>query len=151
MNSSTPKRKRGVWGSINSAANSRGMTLLEVLISLVILATVLLAMTSLMDIVQQENWYNHHFTVASFLAQGKSEELQNLDYDNVELVDRGDWATPQTIGTTGAISANGYYTRQWKITDDTPTTGNKEIEVQTQWTDRSGKVHTVSFKSIKGP
>ena len=132
---------------------SHGLTLTEILVSMVIFAIVLLAMTGLMDVIQHNNTYNHQFTVASFLTQAKMEELQNFSFSDANLDPTTNWTptTPETLTATGLAATDGRYRRQWKISADTPVAGLKSLEVRTAWTDGKKKDHEVSYSSAKAP
>lgn len=65
-----------------------GFTLLEVMISLVILSIGLLGLAALTATVIKTNSFSDDFTTATTLAQDKLEELANLSFSNSNLSDR---------------------------------------------------------------
>lgn len=83
----------------------KGFTILEVLITVVILSVALLALSSLQTAAVGTNYTSHRMTIATILAQDKVEELQSLSWTDSQLADTnptnfsgGDfsWASPET-------------------------------------------------------
>lgn len=120
--------------------NSKGLTLLEVLISLVILAISLLAMASLMTSTTQSNAFGGHITEAVTFAQDKLESLRVTAWDDIE-------SGNDTIqGATGVT-----YNRIWTVEIGTnspspPNDNEKRITVTVNWND--GVPHSISFLSV---
>lgn len=101
-----------------------GFTLLEVLITLVILCVGMLALASLQVMAIRGNSFGQQMTVASMVAQSKLEELREMDFDTV------------ASGTDScADDANGIlYTRQWTVQNDIPQPDMKTVRVTVTWT-----------------
>lgn len=66
--------------------NQKGFTLIEVLIGLVILAVGLLAIAGMQMTAVKGNFFSHHLTQASYVAQDRLEFLDNLPIDSLELL-----------------------------------------------------------------
>jgi type IV pilus assembly protein PilV len=116
---------------------SRGFSLIEILIALVILSISLLALAALMVTTTQNNSFGGHLTEASTFAQDKIEELRVTP-----------WALiiPNTTGIDPKPFSNipNYYTRTWTIAQDA--TGNiRTVTITINWTDQTS--HSIRFIS----
>jgi len=118
---------------------SKGFTLIEMLISLVILAISLLALAGLMSITTRNNSFGGHITEAATFAQDKLEEFRALRPQPPPVGD-----IPEGQGSdqrTGATGIN--YTRNWNVT----TLGNiRIIEISINWNDRIN--HSITLRSV---
>lgn len=121
---------------------SNGFTLVEVLVSLVILAISLLALASLMTTTTKNNAFGGNLTEAATFAQDRMEELRVTDWDNI--VSGND---PNPIqGSTGIN-----YTRAWTVvlgpnSPAPPNDNEKRVTVTVNWND--GASHSISFLSV---
>jgi len=117
---------------INFSIKSKGFTLIEILIALVILSISLLGLAGLMVKTTNNNSYGAHITEAVTFAQDKLEELKATQWDNI--LQGGD----NIIGCTGIN-----FTRNWDI----GTNGNlKTITIKINWNDRID--HSISLLSV---
>ena len=117
---------------------SRGFSLIEILIALVILSISLLALAALMVTTTQNNSFGGHMTEAATFAQGKLEELR---------------ATSWVAITSGSdkMSSNGMdFARNWTVVPNAivapytePTLNTVTITVN--WNDRTN--HSIRFIS----
>ena len=104
---------------------SKGFTLIEVLITLVILAVSLLALAALMGTTTKSNSYGSHITEAATFAQDKLEELRAVPWGNIPIGTTSD----QKSGSTGIN-----YVRHLDIQEN----GNlKTITININWVDRT--------------
>ena len=116
--------------------NNKGFSLIEVLISLVILAIGFLAIAGMQVTSIRGNSFSNRVTQATILAQDKLEELKNLSYTHADLS-----SGQHSEGTiTGTI-----FSRQYVVADTTSTM--KTITVTVQWTD--GTTHSISLSTIR--
>lgn len=124
------RRLRLGWTKIHRApgGDSRGFTLLEVLMALAFLSVALLALAQMSAIAIRGNAVGAKLTQGINLAQDKLEELKNLSYT-------------QIVATGDGTDVTESITRSWTIT--TPTPGLAQIQVAATWTDMNGKVKTV--------
>jgi type IV pilus assembly protein PilV len=109
-----------------------GFTVIEVLVSLSILAVAILGIAVSATSIMRANQTSHFTTIASDLAQDKLEEIT---------------ANPSTIASGGPITdvVDGVtFTRSWTVTSNTPISGMKQIVVTVSWTDYIAKTITVS-------
>jgi len=120
--------------------NSKGLSLLEVLISLVILAISLLAMASLMTSTTQSNAFGGHITEAATFAQDKLESLRVTAWD---YIDSGNDIKP---GATG-MNDNLIWTVELGPNSTAPPNDNEKwVTVTVNWND--GVPHSISFLSV---
>lgn len=102
--------------------DSKGFTLLELMIALVILAIGLLGLASLQVMAIKGNSYGQEMTVASTLAQN---ELEQLRKTTGTLVNGNNTVTDQN-GIT--------YTINWTVTLNSPQTGSTTVVITISWT-----------------
>ncbi len=119
---------------MNPLSKSKGFTLLEVLVALIILSFALLALAGLMVTTTKNNAVGNYVTEAATFAQDKLEELRALKWEN--LIDGNN--TDQRGGSTGIN-----YTRNWNVN----TSGSlKTITIDVNWNDRTA--HSIKLVSV---
>ena len=119
---------------MNLLVKTKGFTLIEVLVALVILSFSLLALAGLMVTTTKNNSFGSHMTEAATFAQDKLEELRAIKWEN--LIDGNN--TDQQGGSTGIN-----YTRNWNVT----TNGSlKTITINVNWNDRTA--HSIRLVSV---
>jgi prepilin-type N-terminal cleavage/methylation domain-containing protein len=112
---------------MSSSTQSKGFTLLEVLITLVILSVALLALAGLMTTTVRNNAYGGTLTEATTMAQDKLEEFKATPWARL-LPTTPDPGTDQRKSSTGINFA-----RTWTIVEN----GNvKTITLTVSWADR---------------
>jgi len=122
---SAVSRIRG--STIRASAQSRGFTLLEVLVSLVILSVALLALAGLMATTVRNNGYGETLTEATTIAQDKLEEFKATPWTRLLPTTSGP-STDQRTSSTGI-----HFARTWTIVEN----GNvKTITLTVSWADR---------------
>jgi len=116
---------------------SKGFSLIEVLIALVILAISLLALAGLMVTTTKNNSSGAHVTEAATFAQDKLEELKVTPWANIVT-------GSDTVG--GPLISTGIsYARSWTVATDG--TGNvKTITITISWTDKIS--HSIQLLSV---
>jgi len=119
---------------LNLLVKSKGFSLIEVLVALVILSFSLLALAGLMVTTTKNNASGNHVTEAATFAQDKLEELRAIKWENLFEGNN----TDQQPGSTG-IS----YTRDWNV----KTNGSlKTITINVNWNDRTA--HSIRLVSV---
>jgi type IV pilus assembly protein PilV len=112
---------------------SKGFSLIEVLIAIVILSIALLALSGLMVYTTKSNSFGGHMTEATTLAQDKLEQLRVTSWGGLLSGEYQDKVTTAT-----GIE----YTRVWKITNATDNLRN--ITVIVTWNSGSNSTRFVS-------
>lgn len=105
-------------GKMSLHRNKKGFTLIEVLIAMFLLVVALLGMASVTVMVIKGNSLSKTMTTATTLAKDKMEQLKNTGYDSL-------------AGSTDTVES--IYTRTLTVTDNSPTTNMKTVEVKVQW------------------
>jgi type II secretion system protein I len=119
---------------LNYLTKSRGFTLVEVLVALVILSFSLLALAGLMVTTTKNNSFGSNMTEAATFAQDKLEELRAMRWDDIPEGTSSD----QKSGSTGIN-----YRRNWNVaTKDVL----KTIAISINWQDRTD--HSIKLTSV---
>ena len=123
--------------------NNKGMTLLEVAISLFILAIGLLGLAGLQLVALRSDTLGHQATLATTLAKAKLSELQKAE----QLMDGADHYVDKKDGIT--------YDRRWSVQYDVPQPEMATVRVQVSWrgelADRAVMVSAVALQSAGEP
>jgi type IV pilus modification protein PilV len=118
-----------------------GFTLLEVMIALVILSIGLLGLGALQLVAVRSNSFSSEMTYATMIAQQQVEALKTLPFTDGLLMA----ATSANPHTAMGSSKGVQYTISWTVTDNTPATDMKTINVKVQWqSQRQGKASDAS-------
>ncbi|MDX2481083.1 MAG: prepilin-type N-terminal cleavage/methylation domain-containing protein [Desulfuromusa sp.] len=142
--------------------NSKGFTLVEVLIALAIFAVGILGAATMQISSISENSHALRITEASTFGASELESLIPVPFDDVTLADNSN--TGANAGVTGLDNtdqtgqladsgpvAQDSYTLFWNVADDYPVLGTKTIRVITRRNDK-GTLKVVSQDFIKvGP
>jgi type IV pilus modification protein PilV len=113
--------------------NTRGFTVLEVLIAMGIFTVAILGVAISATSVIKANRVSYSTTIATNLAQDKLEELK---------------ANPASLASGGPITdtiSGETFTRTWTVTSSSPVAGMSRIDVTVTWTDYSS--HTLTMSS----
>ncbi len=118
-------------------AGGDGFTLIEVMIAILILAVGMMAMALLQITAIRGGSFANQMTQASIYGQDKIEEIKNTAYASV------------TNGSDTITSGNGVtYTRTWTVTNNSPYSGSKTVNLTVSWTGPQGNNHSVQFSTI---
>ncbi|MBW1698731.1 MAG: prepilin-type N-terminal cleavage/methylation domain-containing protein [Deltaproteobacteria bacterium] len=107
-----------------------GFTLVEVLVTMVILAIALLGMAALLAGIMQGNTYSNMVTTATTLAQEKLEEVRRIGYSGVESGEEN----------YGDITDFPLFKRTTNVTSDSPAAGMKTVTVTVYWNSNNKSV-----------
>lgn len=113
-------------------ADPSGFTLIEVMITILVIVVGLLGVAGVAITVINGNTLAKEMTTATTLAQDKIEELKSTSYANI---------------TTGSDTQQSIYTRTWAVTSDSPVTGMKTIAVSVAFSWK-GATRTVTLKTM---
>ena len=125
---------------LSKLRDSKGFTLLELMIALVILAVGLLGLASLQVMAIKGNSYGQQMTVASTLAQNQLEQLRQT-------------AGALANGNDSVTDQNGItYTRNWQVTPNSPQAGATTVLITISWTGPVGTggqaIRTINVRTI---
>ena len=120
---------------------SRGFTLVEVLVAILILTVGLLGMAALTVGIIKGNKLSSDLTTATTLAQDKMEDLRRLGYSGTPAAD------DTNTEAYGTISDYARYKRVTETDVDSPAADMKTITVTAYWQDPI-KEHSVELKTI---
>ena len=123
------------------SGNTKGFSLIELMIAMAILAFGMLAAASMQYSAISNNTKGNIYTQANMLAKIKLEYLKNLDIHSDELV-AGNYTDATLIDDNE--QPGGIYSRQWSITDLGAQA--RTITVTVQWT-RLGETRSVQLVS----
>ncbi len=130
-----------------AAKRRGGMTLVEIMISMVILAFGLLGVAAIQVRAIKEGSGGQHLSNASAIARNRVEALTRQPWANVLLNDSGGaWTAPVLVPT-----ADITYSQSERITDDAPAPATmiKAIEVRIQWNDEKRQNRQVVLSSAR--
>lgn len=148
-----------------------GFTLIEILISTLILAVGLLALAGMQVAALNGNLSGNQMTVATTLAQDQLERLRVLGLSNAALADtnagnNGTLLAPAGPGSFDHADANNpineqggttglrRYRRFWNVAANTPITGTRTVVVFVYWGDVQGNGlprHRIIVPTVIGP
>ncbi len=116
----------------------KGFTLLEVIISMTLLAIGMLALGALQAASVRGNGYAMNNSEGTALIEQKIEEYQSTPWDSLPTTD-------QPI-VEDNVGQGGKYTRTSVFQHDIPITNTKTVNVSVQWRDKAN--HSFSFQTI---
>ena len=117
--------------------SSRGFTLIEIVVAIVMLAFGVLASASLTAALMRSNRGVTNRTRAIETLRLKVEDLQSQRYSEI--------VTGNDTATIGGIT----YSRAWTVTPNAPAADLKTVTLTVTWGDRQGN-HTISNQTIRG-
>ena len=106
-----------------------GLTLIEVMIALTILAVGLLTLATMQLEALRGGRSGASDTFATTLAQDQMEELQRISWTNAALAATGNWVTAQT--RTHPVNGQTYLV-DWRV-DDLIANWTRSIDVRVRW------------------
>ena len=122
-----------------SYANDYGFTLMEVMITIVLLTVGLLGMAALTTGIINGNKHSRRLTTATTLAQEKIEDVRRLGYSNMPSADI------ETTEDYDTITDCPLFKRTTSTDADSPDTYMKTITITVYWDSDS---HSVSLQTI---
>lgn len=117
---------------------NNGFTLIEVMLTLVILSIGILAMARLQIAAIRGNALSQRMTTAASVAEGKIEQLKNTPFADI-----------QPESSTKVTASNLNFTREVTVTNNSPMANTKTVSVIVTWKDRL-KTYTVPLATIIG-
>ncbi len=123
-------------GQHRSASGDAGMTLVEVMVAMIILAIALAWLAPMLVVAMRGNRFGGDITAASTVAQDKIEELRNVSYSTL-------LANPTGQDTVGKMIRN------WSVTEDLGQDGLARITITISWQDDKGVEHQTQFETMQ--
>jgi len=116
--------------------STRGFTLIEVMIAMVILAVGLLALMAMQIVSIKANAFSSEMTYSTMLAQQQLETLENLPFSDPDLTGTTPPASPtlHTLPLPIMDGKGGSYTVNWYV--ENTTTDMKTITLDVVWQSR---------------
>ena len=118
-------------------ADNKGFTLIEVMIAIVILSVGLLGMASLTVGIIKGNKFSNEVTTATTLGQDKMEDIRRTGYSSVAAETKAVLPSP-----------DDQYKREVTVTNNSPATDMKTVNVKVYWGGASKEDHNVEMKTI---
>ena len=121
--------------------NNKGISLIEVLITIVVISIGLLGVANMQVVAVQSTNYANQLTRAMTITQDKIEELLALPFNAADLADN---TQPGTFTTYNEVNPPPGYNVTWQV--DVNADGTKTINVNTTWVSSGDqKLFTLSF------
>ena len=132
---------------VRAGSNSDGFTLLELLISTVILAVGLLGVAALQTVAIQGNVEGRNFTFASTMIGEKIEELRN---GNRTIADHTDYIVldNKVPEVRNSRPSGGFYLTRVVDVNNGPVDGTVRVAVEVSWQSRTGLTRRTEFETI---
>jgi type IV pilus modification protein PilV len=125
-----------------------GFTLIEVIVTVLIVSIGCLAVLLMQSSSLKSNSYSDHMTVGTFLAESEVERLQAMKFDDLEAEVAGLTNNRETkyfnrkselCPHTSATACKDYpYTMKVVFFPKTPTTYSYQAEIEVDWQDNTG-------------
>ena len=126
-----------------SCQRQRGFSLIEALISLLVMGFGMLAIAAFQISLSRNADVAKQRTEATRLAQEKVEQLRSFG----NLTAYSNQMVNSTVGTQETITTNATYTRTWGVSASGAVDTGRAIQVSVNWTDRAGAAQVVQLVS----
>jgi prepilin-type N-terminal cleavage/methylation domain-containing protein len=132
----------------------RGFTLLEVMISLTLMAVGVLSLAALQLLVMQYGSRGRHMTEASAIAQTQMEQLQRLRWTDASMLPTGGgWAGPTTINVQVQDTGGVVYTQEsfdvYVRIADMVAGVTRSVDVRVDWDEQNRPGRSYALSSIR--
>jgi type IV pilus assembly protein PilV len=134
-------RRNALKRRLTVLSKTRGFTLIEVLVTAVLLTVGLLGTLGLTTGVIRGNFFSKNITSATAIAQSQLEAVQNRGYVNATTTNFPAAAVAVTMG-------NVNFARTTTITNNSPSSNMKTISVTVTWTEANNAARSVSLQTI---
>ena len=122
-------------------SRTRGFTLIEALVTALILTTGLLGTLGLATGVIRGNFFSKNLTSATAIAQTQLEAIQNRGYINATTTNFPTAAVTVSMGNVNFVRAT-------TITDNSPGANMKTISVTVTWAESNNASRSVTLQTI---
>jgi len=132
-------------GTRHSRKGSRGFTLLEVVVAMLLLAIGLLSLMTLQIRAVHNNSFSNSLSVASCFARNQVEALRAASAANWNSVADGTFTNTVTDNDPGTGATRMVFTRQWQI--QTHASGRmRDVSVAVSW-NQDGRTHQTTVNT----
>jgi type IV pilus assembly protein PilV len=118
-----------------------GFTLIEVLVTALILTIGLLGTAGLTTGIIRGNFFSKNITSGTVIAQTQLEAVQNKGYTNATTTN-----FPATVATVSMGDVN--FSRSTTITDNSPASNMKTVSVTVNWNEANNAARSVTLQTI---
>ena len=133
--------RKSITSRLTATDEMRGFTLIEVLVTALILTIGLLGTLGLATGIIRGNFFSKNITSATAIAQTQLEAVQNKGYANATTAN---FPTAAATITMGSVS----FSRTTTITNDSPSTNMKTVSVTVAWNETNNAARSVSLQTI---
>jgi type IV pilus assembly protein PilV len=133
--------RKSLTSRLTEIGETRGFTLIEVLVTALILTIGLLGTLGLATGIIRGNFFSKNITSATAIAQTQLEEVQNKGYVNATTTNFPAAAATVSMG-------NVTFSRTTTITNDSPNTNMKTVSVAVTWNETNNAARSVSLQTI---
>ena len=124
-----------------------GFTLVEVIVSVVILTIGMTIAASVMQGIIHKIFQSSRKTQAVYLAQSTLETLLISDYDDDDL-DHGEHSHP-LISVAASGDTAGVFTLTWNISENDPVDNAKLINATVTWPRQNNEIESITLATVK--
>jgi len=142
-------------------SDASGVSLIEALIAAALLGLALIPVAYVQSGGTRAAVGSYEISAASALAVDLCDKVHSISYSDTRLASTsGNYVAPDaTLSNTNPLAPDGTtwsacspnkcgYTRKWKVSDNTPLTNTKRVDVQVSWSEY-GVTRTFTLSTIK--
>jgi type IV pilus assembly protein PilV len=133
--------RKSVKSRLTGIRETRGFTLIEVLVTALLLTVGLLGTLGLTTGVIRGNFFSKNITSATAIAESQLEAVQNRGYVNATTANFPAAAVTVTMG-------NVNFARTTTITNNSPINNMKTISVRVDWNESNNAARSVTLQTI---
>jgi type IV pilus assembly protein PilV len=133
--------RKSLTSRLTVVGEIRGFTLIEVLVTTLILTIGLLGTLGLATGIIRGNFFSKNITSATAIAQTQLEAVQNKGYVNATTTNFPAAAVSVSMGSVS-------FSRTTTITNDSPSSNMKTVSVMVTWNETNNAARSVSLQTI---
>jgi type IV pilus assembly protein PilV len=133
--------RKSLTSRLTEIGETRGFTLIEVLVTALILTIGLLGTLGLATGIIRGNFFSKNITSATAIAQTQLEAVQNRGYVNATTTNFPAEAATVSMGSVS-------FSRTTTITNNSPSSNMKTVSVTVTWNETNNAARSVSLQTI---